>query len=576
MADGSSLGRIIRGTLQDCSSFDLCIFSQEQPIDTCALVVETYSERRTKSRHDPISNLYEVCIQCDGVPIGRLLRLHRGGRWHRRLSTGGDVSKYRVLLLERGGVPYGRHNLMKGFSPSAINAGFLQWADQDFYSKIRKLLGLPNCKSILNGLEGYCVWRNSELAVSCGDGLLEAGGRACECGENSAQAPSAAYSPSKQATIGVVFVTNGRYHHMPWCVEKIASTDVRLNPIVRFNYFSAARDVEKCVNGTGENSKDVLRTRTMDIFKFDQWFGGRDFRYVGPALPVDESNDALMKEFCYQTVNTVGTTMVAVVRKVVDQNLSAGIDGLRVVDSSIFRSVTQEPILTLFSCVDGGFVGRLITCLIYSLVESSTIWFVVAASANISTSQNEGNGQQGGWISALRSHSATRSLSVVAPGDQECLRLLRADSRSSGELVLASIMWICKLQLNLVASSLTHPQLTQLLPLGMASLCSSMARNVAQADAVKAGKWLRSKYVGVSLVGKTLAVMGFLVKLVRKLLDVQKALVALLTSSHSTCLLTPATNKVFNDDTFAKMKKGVRLINVARGGVIDEDALVRV
>ena len=39
--------------------------------------------------------------------------------------------------------------------------------------------------------------------------------------------------------------------------------------------------------------------------------------------------------------------------------------------------------------------------------------------------------------------------------------------------------------------------------------------------------------------------------------------------------LTPSTKKVFNDDTFAKVKTGVRIINVARGGVIDEDALVR-
>lgn len=39
--------------------------------------------------------------------------------------------------------------------------------------------------------------------------------------------------------------------------------------------------------------------------------------------------------------------------------------------------------------------------------------------------------------------------------------------------------------------------------------------------------------------------------------------------------LTPTTNKVFNDNTFAKMKKGVRIINVARGGVIDEDALLK-
>ncbi|VAH06395.1 unnamed protein product [Triticum turgidum subsp. durum] len=39
--------------------------------------------------------------------------------------------------------------------------------------------------------------------------------------------------------------------------------------------------------------------------------------------------------------------------------------------------------------------------------------------------------------------------------------------------------------------------------------------------------------------------------------------------------LTPATSKVFNDESFGKMKTGVRIVNVARGGVIDEDALVR-
>ncbi|KAL5570147.1 hypothetical protein UlMin_026722 [Ulmus minor] len=32
--------------------------------------------------------------------------------------------------------------------------------------------------------------------------------------------------------------------------------------------------------------------------------------------------------------------------------------------------------------------------------------------------------------------------------------------------------------------------------------------------------------------------------------------------------LTPSTFKLFNDNTFAKMKKGVRIVNVARGGVI--------
>ncbi|CAN6450952.1 unnamed protein product [Victoria cruziana] len=39
--------------------------------------------------------------------------------------------------------------------------------------------------------------------------------------------------------------------------------------------------------------------------------------------------------------------------------------------------------------------------------------------------------------------------------------------------------------------------------------------------------------------------------------------------------LTPSTSKMFNDQSFEKMKTGVRIVNVARGGVIDEDALVR-
>ena len=32
---------------------------------------------------------------------------------------------------------------------------------------------------------------------------------------------------------------------------------------------------------------------------------------------------------------------------------------------------------------------------------------------------------------------------------------------------------------------------------------------------------------------------------------------------------------LINDDVFGKCRKGVRVINVARGGIIDEDALLR-
>lgn len=44
---------------------------------------------------------------------------------------------------------------------------------------------------------------------------------------------------------------------------RLASTDVGVNPVVRFNYFSNPADVEKCVNGTRKIA-DVLNSRSME------------------------------------------------------------------------------------------------------------------------------------------------------------------------------------------------------------------------------------------------------------------------------------------------------------------------
>ncbi|KAL9659490.1 hypothetical protein QQ045_024296 [Rhodiola kirilowii] len=136
------------------------------------------------------------------------------------------------------------------------------------------------------------------------------------------------------------------------------------------------------------------------------------------------------------------------------------------------------------------------------------------------------------------------------------------------------------------------------------ALLTAMARNVAQSDAsVKSGKWERNKYVGVSLVGKTLAVMGFGKvgsEVARRAKGLGMHVIAhdpyapadraravgvelvpfdeAISKADFISLhmpLTPATNKILNDENFAKMKKGVRIVNVARGGVIDEDALLR-
>src|SRR5205085_675790 len=40
------------------------------------------------------------------------------------------------------------------------------------------------------------------------------------------------------------------------------------------------------------------------------------------------------------------------------------------------------------------------------------------------------------------------------------------------------------------------------------------------------------------------------------------------------CQWTPETTRLFNKDRFALMKKGSILVNVARGEIVDEDALV--
>ena len=136
---------------------------------------------------------------------------------------------------------------------------------------------------------------------------------------------------------------------------------------------------------------------------------------------------------------------------------------------------------------------------------------------------------------------------------------------------------------------------------GIALLCA-LSRNVAQANmTMKAGGWDRSKYVGVSLVDKTLAIMGFGkvgsevalrarglgMKVIAhdpyapeerakavgaRLVGMDEALeTADFFSLHMP--LTPSTERMFNKAAFQKMKPSARIINVARGGVIDDEAL---
>ncbi|WP_340557665.1 phosphoglycerate dehydrogenase [Streptomyces sp. GSL17-111] len=133
-------------------------------------------------------------------------------------------------------------------------------------------------------------------------------------------------------------------------------------------------------------------------------------------------------------------------------------------------------------------------------------------------------------------------------------------------------------------------------------LLVATARNIPQANtALKQGEWKRSKYTGVELSEKTLGVVGlgrigvlvaqrmsaFGMKVVAYDPYVQPARAAqmgvkLLTldellevSDFITVHLpkTPETLGLIGDEALHKVKPSVRIVNAARGGIVDEDAL---
>lgn len=123
----------------------------------------------------------------------------------------------------------------------------------------------------------------------------------------------------------------------------------------------------------------------------------------------------------------------------------------------------------------------------------------------------------------------------------------------------------------------------------------SLARSLDWADAtMKAGKWEKKKLEGVELVGKTLGIIGY-GRIGQMLAEKARALgmtvVAydpyiqsadlvsldeLLAAADYVSLHiphTPETHNLLGVEQFAKMKRGAYVVNAARGGVVDEDAL---
>lgn len=154
-----------------------------------------------------------------------------------------------------------------------------------------------------------------------------------------ASPPRSVFNPTPSSTLYVTVATVMEKILGPLSVGslRLESTNVRSNPIVRFNYFSNPEDLVRCINGT-RRIGNVLRSRAMDDFKFINWLGHRDFRYVGPALPVDQSDDVEMGEFCRRTVSTIWHYHGGcIVGRVVDRSLRViGVASLRVVDGSTF------------------------------------------------------------------------------------------------------------------------------------------------------------------------------------------------------------------------------------------------
>lgn len=134
------------------------------------------------------------------------------------------------------------------------------------------------------------------------------------------------------------------------------------------------------------------------------------------------------------------------------------------------------------------------------------------------------------------------------------------------------------------------------------TLMMALARDIPAANAsTHAGKWEKNRFMGVELYGKTLGLIGcgnigsivadrarglkmrvvafdpYLSEDRAENLGVDKVtLEELLPRADFITLHTPLTNEtknIISAESIAKMKKGARLINCARGGLVDEAAV---
>ncbi|MGL6279663.1 MAG: phosphoglycerate dehydrogenase [Gaiella sp.] len=135
-------------------------------------------------------------------------------------------------------------------------------------------------------------------------------------------------------------------------------------------------------------------------------------------------------------------------------------------------------------------------------------------------------------------------------------------------------------------------------------LIVALARNIPQAHAaLKQGRWERSRWSGVELEGKTLGILGFGrigQQVARRAVGLGmhvvaydpfvgeerfrdlgvepgESVAAVLATADVVSLHSPLTDEtrgLIDREAIALMKPGARLVNAARGGLVDEEALV--
>ena len=135
-------------------------------------------------------------------------------------------------------------------------------------------------------------------------------------------------------------------------------------------------------------------------------------------------------------------------------------------------------------------------------------------------------------------------------------------------------------------------------------LMFALARRIPEADAgMKRGEWLKKQLMGVELAGKTLGIFGM--GRIGSLVAQKAAALGMRVVGYDPLIpaeeirrrgaepvatpqalyaeadfislhvpLTPDTRGMIGKEAFAQMKRGVYLVCAARGGVIDEDALL--